>query len=53
MVCTVAGDLQHYNATTSQWETAGTTTPTPNGSETVAGKFQQSTDVAFIAGIDL
>ena len=42
-LCTVAGDLQHYNATTVQWETADTGTPTPNGSTTVAGKFEEAT----------
>lgn len=46
-LCTVAGDLQHYNGTTTQWETADTGTPTPNAADNTAGKV----DVASAAEI--
>ena len=51
-VCTNAGDLQHYNATTVQRETVDTGTPTPNASETVAGKVEIATTAEVNAGTD-
>lgn len=51
-LCTVGGDLQHYNGTTAQWETADTGTPTPNASTTVAGKVEIPTQAQVDAGTD-
>ena len=39
----VNGDIQHYNSTTLQRETADVGTPTPNASTTVAGKVEKAT----------
>jgi len=49
-LCTVAGDLYHYNATTVQWELVDTGTPTPNASTTVAGKVEEATVAQLGAG---
>lgn len=52
-IATVAGDLQHYNGVTAQWEIADTGTPTPNGDELAAGKFQGAIPAQQIVGTDL
>jgi len=43
MLAATAGDLEHYNGWTAQWETADTGTPTPNASETVKGSVEIAT----------
>lgn len=43
MVVVTEGDLEHYNGTTAQWETADTGTPTPNATTSTAGKVEQGT----------
>lgn len=43
MLAVTAGDLEHYNGTTAQWETVDTGTPTPNATTSTAGKVEQGT----------
>ncbi len=53
MVVVTEGDLEHYNGTTAQWETADTGTPTPNASTTVAGKVETATNAEVTSGTDV
>lgn len=53
MLAVTAGDLEHYNGTTLQWELADTGTPTPNASLTVAGKVETATTGEITAGTDV
>lgn len=43
----------NYNLTTAQWQVVSTGTAPQNGSESVVGMFQQSTQVAYDAWTDL
>lgn len=53
MVVVTAGDLEHYNGTTAQWEIADTGTPTPNASTTTAGKVETATTGEITSGTDV
>lgn len=48
----VAWNLQHYNSSTAQRETADTGTPVPDLSETVSGKGRYTSDSQYDAGTD-
>jgi len=51
-VCFVGWDIQKYNGSTAQWETLDVWTPTPNASESQAGKAKVATDAEFLAWTD-
>lgn len=53
MVVVTEGDLEHYNGTTLQRETADTGTPTPNASPIVAGKVEVPTLAQSLSGTDI